>query len=190
MFHIGIDVSKKKLDICLLLDGISGKRKTKVLSNDTHAVPQLISWLGKQKCQPKKVRIVLEATGTYHDLLCDQLVDAGIYLSIVNPYRIREFARGMGVLTKNDTVDAYALTCFSTLKQPTAWEPPPPEVRELKSLLCRRKALLSDVLSERNRLEKAEATKTPKVVMHSMHECTEDPGEREKRNRSGDSQTH
>lgn len=168
MLQIGIDVSKKKLDICLLLEGISGKRKTKVIDNNAHSANELINWLGKQKCRLEEVRIVLEATGTYHELLCDQLFDAGIYHSIVNPYRIREFAKGMGILTKNDTVDAYTLACFGTLKQPDAWVPPPAEIRELKSLLRRRDALLADVLCEQNRLEKAEVTRTPKIVMRSL----------------------
>jgi len=168
MYQIGIDVSKKKLDICLLLDGISGKRKTKVIDNNAHASSELISWLGKQKCRLEECRIVLEATGTYHERLCEQLFDAGIFLSIVNPYRIREFSKGMGILTKNDTVDAYALACFGALKQPNAWIPSPIEVRELKCLLRRRDALLADILSERNRMEKTEATHTPKIVMRSM----------------------
>lgn len=168
MYQIGIDVSKKKLDICLLFYGILGKRKTKVIDNDAHSSRELISWLGKQKCRPEDARIVLEATGTYHETLCDQLFEAGIYLSIVNPYRIREFAKGMGILSKNDIVDAYALACFGTLKRPGAWVPPPPEVRELKALLRRRDALLADVLCEQNRLEKAEVTRTPKIVMRSI----------------------
>lgn len=109
MCQVGIDVSKKKLDICLLTTGINGKRKTKVIENNHHSVKTLIEWLHKQKCSLKAVKIVLESTGIYHEQLCNELYDIGVHVSIVNPYRIREFAKGMGILTKTDKVDSFVL---------------------------------------------------------------------------------
>lgn len=48
-----------------------------------------------------------EATGVYHEQLAMALHDRGAYVSRANPHRSREFARGMGILTKTDKVDAY-----------------------------------------------------------------------------------
>ncbi|WP_413481395.1 hypothetical protein [Serratia proteamaculans] len=54
---------------------------------------------------------------------------------IANPARVRAFAQGMGILTKNDTVDADVLAHYGTLRQPDAWQSPSPAIRELKTLL-------------------------------------------------------
>nr|WP_256371738.1 hypothetical protein [Erwinia tracheiphila] len=37
MFQLGIDVSKKTLDLCLLREGVKGKVKTRKLKNDFNA---------------------------------------------------------------------------------------------------------------------------------------------------------
>ncbi|HGJ5857194.1 IS110 family transposase [Arsenophonus nasoniae] len=171
MYQVGIDVSKKKLDICLLTKGIEEKRKTKVIKNDQHSTRTLIEWLKKQKYLLENVRITLESTGTYHEQLCTELYDMGIHVSIVNPYRIREFAKGMGILTKTDRVDAFVLACYGELKKPSAWIAPLPEIRALKSLINRREALLADLLREQNRQEKTLTTSTPKIVRQSLVKC-------------------
>ena len=45
MYQLGIDVSKATLDICLLLDGVRGRIKTKKLKNDYRAVHVILAWL-------------------------------------------------------------------------------------------------------------------------------------------------
>ncbi|WP_181573550.1 hypothetical protein [Photorhabdus laumondii] len=71
-------------------------------------------------------------------------------IAIANPLRVRDFAKGMEILTKTDKADAYILSCYCALKQPEVWQPPPIEIiRELKALLCRRGALLEDIHRER-----------------------------------------
>lgn len=90
-----------------------------------------------------------------------QLHDAGFRVSLANPHRSREFARGMGIMTKTDKVDAYMLACYAFLKKPHHWEPPAPEIRYLGALLRRRDVLLGDALREENRLEKYLSTDTP-----------------------------
>lgn len=96
----------------------------------------------------------MEATGVYHESLAYELHKMEARVSLANPHRTREFARGMGILTKNDRVDAYMLACYGALKAPEAWLPPPEEVRYLSALLCRRDALVADSAREKNRLEK------------------------------------
>ncbi len=55
----------------------------------------------------------------------------------------------MGMLTKNDRVDAYMLACYGALKAPEPWLPPPEEVRHLSALLRRRDALVADSTREK-----------------------------------------
>lgn len=72
MFQLGIDVSKKTLDLCLLREGVKGRVKTRKLQNDINAVSAVIAWLSKQHCKPEDVHIIMEATGVYHELRASQ----------------------------------------------------------------------------------------------------------------------
>lgn len=104
--------------------------------------------------------MVMEATGVYHERLATELYESGFSLSLANPHRSREFARGMGIMTKTDKVDAYMLACYAFLKKPHLWESPGTEIRYLGALLRRRDVLLGDALREENRLEKYLSTDT------------------------------
>lgn len=168
MYQLGIDVSKKTLDLCLLREGVKGKVKTRKLKNGFNVVGTVISWLRKQHCEPADVLIIMEATGVYHESLAYGLHSAVVRVSLANPHRAREFARGMGILTKNDGVDAYMLACYGALKDLEPWEPPPENVRYLSALLRRHDALVTDSTREKNRLEKCRATDTPAVVTESI----------------------
>lgn len=92
MFQLGIDVSKKTLDLCLLREGVKGRVKTRRLKNDVNAASTVITWLGKQQCAPADVHIIMEATGIYHESLPYGLYKAGAKVSLANPLRSREFA--------------------------------------------------------------------------------------------------
>ena len=168
MFQLGIDVSKNTLDLCLLRDGVKGRVKTRKLKNDLSATSAVINWLHKQHCEPVEVHIIMEATGVYHESLAYGLHKAGARVSLANPHRSREFARGMGMLMKNDQVDAYMLACYGALREPVPWTPPPKNVRYLSSLLRRRDALVADRSREKNRLEKCRATDCPLVISESI----------------------
>ena len=167
MFPVGIDVSKNTLDLCMLYDGIKGRIKTRNIQNNRHSVENILRWLRLQHCSPEDVHVVMEATGVYHERLATELHDAGFRVSLANPHRSREFARGMGIMTKADKMDAYMLACYAFLKKPHRWEPPAPEIRYLGALLRRRDVLLGDALREENRLEKYLSTDTPADIISS-----------------------
>lgn len=168
MFQLGIDVSKKTLDLCLLREGVKGKVKTRKLKNDSNAASVVTCWLRKQHCEPADVHVIMEATGVYHESLTYGLHNAGVKVSLANPHRAREFARGMDIMTKNDRVDAHMLACYGALKEPEPWEPPPENVRYLSALLRRRDALVTDSTREKNRLEKCHVTNTPSAIIESI----------------------
>jgi len=167
MFYLGIDVSKNKLDLCLFPG--NGKKKTKSIKNQVGVERDICDWLQKQKCPPEQVMVVMEATSVYHENVAYGLHgNTPVTVCIGNPQRVREFARGMGILTKNDAVDAWVLARYGELKQPDAWVPPPPEVRKLKDLLRLRDAIVEDVQRATNRLEKANSTQTAGEVTDSL----------------------
>ncbi|MEL4016453.1 IS110 family RNA-guided transposase [Dryocola clanedunensis] len=168
MFTLGIDVSKNKIDICLLAAGVNGKKKHKVLTNKPGVAQRVTDWLDAPKYPSDSVTVVLEATGIYHENLAYGLHDAGVKVCMANPHRVREFACGMDILTKNDRADAFVLACYGELKHPDVWVPPSPEVRKLRALLRQRDALKEDVQRTANRLEKAHSTATPREVITSL----------------------
>jgi hypothetical protein len=63
MFYLGIDVSKAKLEGCLLRQDVPDKRKSKVFANSASGVADLLRWLGKQGALPGNTHALLEATG-------------------------------------------------------------------------------------------------------------------------------
>ena len=50
--------------------------------------------------------VVMEASGGYERTAHRELVAQGVLAAIVNPKRVRDFARGMGLEAKTDRVDA------------------------------------------------------------------------------------
>ena len=167
MIYLGIDVSKNKLDLCLLPG--NGKKKTKTLKNHPDADREINDWLIRQKCHPEQVMVVLEATGIYHENVAFGLHEnTPVTVCISNPPRFRFFAGVMDILNKHDSVDAYILARYGELKQPDAWVPPSPEVRKLRELVRLRDSLQADVQRAENRLEKAHSTRTAPEIIDSL----------------------
>ena len=169
MISLGLDVSKAKLHLCLLREA-DGKQKTKVIENTRAGVATRLDWLAHQGVERPQVQVILEATGVYHEAVTEALYAAGIRVSVVNPAQVKRFAQGLAVRTKTDGVDAFTLARFGHLVNPPAWEPPPPELRELRALLQRREALSEDLRRERNRHETASLTTTPARVLTSLED--------------------
>ena len=146
---VGIDVSKKKLDICL---AIGNKLKTKVLSNTATGHAELVRWLADKQLAAN-TPIVLEATGPYSEAVAIVLVDAGLAVSVVNPARVSGFAQSELSRNKTDKADAKLLAKFAQRAELTVWEPPSVAVRELRALVDRLQALIDMRQQELNRLE-------------------------------------
>jgi transposase len=173
MFYLGMDVAKAKLDCCLLLDEVSGKRKTKVVKNTKSGIVDLLAWVAKQNVSPEALHVVMEATGVYHEQAALALADTGVMISIINPAQVKDFGRGLAVRTKTDGVDSFVLARYGALLKPVAWTPPAPEARILQALLARREAIAQDLQRERNRQEKADATDTPERIQQSLADSIE-----------------
>lgn len=145
---LGIDISKRKMDVALLKDG---KPFDKVFDNDAEGIAKLVQWLAYRKAG--KVHACLEATGTYGEAVAEALVEAGHTVSIVNPSRIKGFAQSALSRTKTDRQDARLIAQFCLAWAPEAWIPPAAEVKELREMIrCLHN--LEDMLQmEKNRLE-------------------------------------
>jgi transposase len=111
---------------------------------------------------------VVEGTGGDHQAVGRALHDAGRPVCVAHPARARPFAQSQGLLTQNDMIGAFALARFGQTTELCPWHPPPPEVELPQALAARREALAPDPQREKNRLEKADVTHSPRFILASI----------------------
>jgi transposase len=78
MYYVGIDVSKRSLDVCLLTEGSKSSRKTKTISNGQDSAQSLAKWLILQKCKLSQTHVIMEATSIHHEYLACGLHQMGL----------------------------------------------------------------------------------------------------------------
>jgi transposase len=141
--YVGIDVSKDRLDVAVL-----GEKDEKQMDNASQGIAQLVAWM--QDLQPEL--IVVEATGGYQRAVVEALFRAGQAVAVVNPARVRQFARADGLLAKTDRLDAFVLAKFGKKMQPRQYEGKSEAEKQLSALLVRRKQVEEMLKAEQNRL--------------------------------------
>jgi transposase len=152
---VGIDVSKDRLDVHVLPQGISFH-----VPNTSEGHGKLLDRLLK----PGTCRLVLEATGDLQRRVVAALVDAGHYVSVVNPRQVRDYAKALGVLAKTDTLDAKVIARFGHDVRPRNVTQVPENQAQLDQLVTRRRQLVSARVAESNRLR----DDMPKLVRQSV----------------------
>lgn len=101
---VGIDVAKDKVDACIRT---LSQRRT--FESTAAGRRQLIAWLRKHKV----TKAVMEASGGYEREWAKALREGRIEGRIVDPKRVRHFARSAGRLAKNDPIDADTIAWFA-----------------------------------------------------------------------------
>jgi transposase len=140
---VGIDVSKDRLDVHVRPDNIE-----RSLANDEQGFNGLLDVV--QQLSP--TIIVLEATGGYERRLVAFLLAHQLPIAVINPKRVRHFAKATGQLAKTDRIDAAMLAHFAEVMQPPVRSIPDAFLEELRDLLARRRQLLDMIVAEKNRL--------------------------------------
>ena len=138
-YWLGIDVSKRKLDVALLNE--RGKLKSHSFVNEPAGFSQLRQWLSERGATPEDTRVCMEATGRYSEASATALFDAGWVVSVVNPVRVKGLAQGEMVRNKTDKADAGLLARFCAKLSPEPWQPALAEVRQLRGMVDRLQVL-------------------------------------------------
>jgi transposase len=176
MFYLGIDVSKAKLDCCLLLDEQGLRKRNKVVANSAAGIAALLAWIAVRlpDVPAAQVHAIMESSGIYHQRPATLLHQADCRVSIANPSHVRHLAKGMGVNSKNDTIDSHVLARFGQMLKPQAWQPQSLAASTLGAMLDRRQALADQLLREQARCNKmAEAGLDIEVVQQSLQRSIE-----------------
>lgn len=169
MQYIGLDVSKKRLHGAWLRDPVRRLIRPKAVDNSAAGHAQLLAWAQRSTgASTPELCFVLEATNVYHEAVALFLHQAGCQVAVTNPMQIKHFAKSHGFRTKNDSHDGLVLALFGHERQPRAWQPPPPPVRDLCALLQRLDMLSEDRQREANRHETLAIAGAPEPVLASL----------------------
>ena len=144
--YIGIDLSQDNLDMAAYPTNQIWQYKYNV-----HGISKIVSKL--KDINP--VLIVMEATGGMEKPLREALNEANLAVAVVNPRRIRDHGRSMGVLAKTDKLDAKVIAHFAAKIEPTPQPMPSKELQALDGIITRRSQLTNMLTAERNRLKQS-----------------------------------
>jgi len=101
---VGLDVAKRKVEGCVRA---LGERRS--VASTAAGRAELVGWLRANGIE----RAVMEASGGYERSWADALREAGLEVRVVDPKRVRHFAKAAGRLAKNDALDAEAIAWFA-----------------------------------------------------------------------------
>jgi transposase len=158
---IGIDVSKEKLDLAW---GTNGKAET--IRYTSSQIAQLL--INKIEDRENTL-IVMEATGGYESSLVDLLHDANLALAVVNPRRVRDFAKGIGLDAKTDAIDAKVIAHYGEVVKPKEHVAKTDSEKMLEALVTRRRQLLDLTNQESNRLKQTREKEIQKLIRQSIN---------------------
>jgi transposase len=140
---VGVDVSKRRLDVAVLETG-----EALALDNDEAGWSELIARLKARKVKA----IGLEPSGGYERGLAKALRKADLAVRLVSPYRLRQYARALGRLAKNDKIDARLIARF-TAELPTREVRHDPLIEQMAELVTARRQLSDEKVRLGNQLE-------------------------------------
>jgi transposase len=129
---VGLDVAKGKVDACIRSAGLRLS-----VASTPEGRAELVAWLRANRVG----RAVMEASGGYERSWAEALRAAGVTVRIVDPKRIRHFAKAAGRLAKNDPIDADTIAWFAEAFPDGDVQPHDPAREEVDRLVQARAAL-------------------------------------------------
>jgi len=143
IIYAGLDIAKSNLQLHL-----AGRFHN--LPNTTAGHRQLLKLLAPHPA----VQIVCEATGGYEREVVAALHQAAIALSVLNPARLRHFARAQGQRAKTDRIDAAVLTDYGMTLRPQPSMARSPLDQHLAELVRRRVQLVELLVAQRQQADR------------------------------------
>lgn len=140
-WFLGVDVSKKTLDLTLLIE--STLVEYRQIENTATAIKDYFKDIKRQfGCQIKECLICMEHTGIYNNTLLQVGTKMGLYMWIETAIQIKQ-STGMSRI-KNDKVDSHKIALYAYRFQDKArmWQPPRDVVQMLNQMSKQREKLL------------------------------------------------
>lgn len=146
-YHVGVDVSKAKLDIYYPL-----KNEVSMIPNTAESLAKWIGEIGGQNLE--HLHLVCEASGGYERTLVSFCHARSIHVSSVNPGRIRHFAKSAGQMAKTDKIDAEMISSYAAVHKPAPTPLLSKQQESLRALARRRVTLVGAQAKEKDQLLK------------------------------------
>jgi transposase len=154
---VGLDIAKGKVDAAIRPAGEEAS-----FASNAQGRRQLLAWLG----QYGVCKAVMEASGGYEQSWAALLRAAGLDVLIVDPKRVRHFAKSAGRLAKNDAIDAGMIAWFGEVFGEWPGQPQDADRHELEQLVTARLGLTR----LQGQIESWTEHELPKVV-HKVHQA-------------------
>jgi transposase len=147
IIYAGLDIAK--LNLQLHLDG-----RFHDLPNTAAGHDQLLELLAAHAT----VQIICEATGGYERDVVAALHQAAVPVSVLNPARVRHFARATGQRAKTDQIDAALLTAYGQALHPQPTPARNAQEQQLAELIRRRVQVLEILVAQRQQAQRLTLT--------------------------------
>lgn len=147
---VGIDVSKKKLDVAMKFTDTASEIKT--FSNNEKGVMEIILFL-KTKGTTPTVPIIIESTGDYHLLATIMIFQEGFKVKCINPLITKKYQKSSIRNSKNDKIDAKRLAEIGLIESDL------PEFNSSKDNVLKKKLIASIAKLEKLRQQLKKHTK-------------------------------
>ena len=108
MVHIGVDVSKERLDVFVPAQKEGMRPTAKELVNGVAGFREL-----RDLARKARATVCVEPTGGYELELITFLHRFGVPVAYADALRVRQFAKAEGCLSKNDLIDAALISRFA-----------------------------------------------------------------------------
>lgn len=139
---VGIDVSKDRLDVCVLPGG-----DLFVVSRNAAGLSELA-----ERLKGLSVRVIaIEATGGFETVVAASLASSGLPVAVVNPAQIRHFAQALGKRAKTDPIDAFVIARFAEATKPDVRPLDDEATQLLSALITRRRQIIDMIVAETHR---------------------------------------
>ncbi len=141
-WFVGIDVSKKTLDVALYRKELQNKSPHCKIPNNSNGFKLLLNWLSEHSVKPKYTLFCMESTGVYSAVISD-LICKKADCCVESPLHIK---RSLGLTRgKSDKIDAFQISRFCYLHRDEL-TPQKPTSQSMQLLRC--------LINERERLVK------------------------------------
>ena len=155
---LGLDVSKDKLDACLLLP----QPRSTTVPNTPAGHAQLLAWAAAAG----PLHLCLEATSTYGFPVARHAHAAGHTVSVLQPLAVQRYGQARLSRNKTDRLDAALIADFGRTQEPRAWTPPSAAQEQLQAQSRLRTELVEPRQGLQNRLDTAHPSVGP--VLRSL----------------------
>lgn len=154
----GIDVSKATLDLARW-----GQKEVTPFENDATGIAAMVAVLSSETAVTS---IVVEASGGFEQAMVTELAAVSLPIVVVNPTRVRNFARAKGQLAKTDQIDARMIAAFAEAIRPEVRPLGTEEQQLIKALVVRRRQLIDMQTAEKNRRTTINPELLPRLEKH------------------------